>query len=122
MDCIGCGEGDVYNRVIVNQVSSEEVALFCEGCESKNFGDLLDNPSWHQENGCAFCDNAGTYKMPHVECLIEANDGSIEYVEYAQLSDDVAICEMHLRELIPNDKLVEELMPKERSKTGHLKA
>lgn len=121
MDCLGCSDGDVYNRVIVNQVTSDEIGLFCERCETEHFGDLLDKPIWHQDHGCAFCDNPGTYILPHLECLIERDDGSIEYIEYDELGDDVAICEMHLRELIPNEEVVKELISKEKSKSRHLK-
>ena len=121
MECIGCGKKGAFNRIIVNQVSGDEIALYCEDCERENFGNLLDNPSWHQEHGCAFCDNPGTYKLPEVDCLIVSEDGSIQDCEYLLFDDVVAICESHLRELIPENTVIEELMPKDERHSSHVR-
>lgn len=95
MECIRCGDGDAFNRVVVNQVSKHELGLFCGPCEDHLFGRLLSEPAWHQEHGCAFCDRDGPYALPPLECLVE-DDGSPRLLEYGSLNGAVHICERHL--------------------------
>lgn len=122
MDCIDCGKSNAFNRVIVNRVSQQQIGLYCENCESDNFGTILDNPTWHQDHGCAFCDNAGTYKLPKLDCLIENDDGSTRHIEYMMFDDTVAICESHLKELVPHQTVIEDLTPKEQKVRSKLEA
>jgi hypothetical protein len=90
-------------------VSRQEIGLYCEACENRDFGNLLEKPSWHQDNGCAFCDNPGTYKLPQLDCLIE-DDGIRQYIEYMIFDDTIAICESHLKELLPRNTVIEDLV------------
>ena len=116
MECINCKNDDSFNRVVVHQVSGEKVGCYCESCESEAFGELLDDPAWHQDHGCAFCDGAGTYKLPTLECVIENDDGSIRFLEYASVGETVTICEDHLQELLPpEDTAAEQSSEKRRS-------
>lgn len=109
MECVSCNESDVFNRVIRNQVRGEEIGLFCDDCESETFGELLDEPAWHQENGCAFCDGAGKYQLPKMECLIETDGGEPRVLEFTTFEYTVTICRSHLDELLPHDESVEDL-------------
>lgn len=112
MDCISCGEDGVFNRVVVNQVSNTELGLYCEACESEQFGSLLSDPMWHQSHGCAFCDEPGKYSLPNLECLIESDTGDARIIEYTIHEHTVTICEQHLAALMPDDAL-QNVVPKE---------
>ncbi len=114
MNCIGCEESEVFNRVIVNQINHQELGLYCEQCETEKFGSLLNDSSWHQDRGCAFCENAGTYQLPKVDCLIKDDDGEPKHIDFEMYDDTVALCEDHLKELIPEKKIFKELMDKEK--------
>lgn len=99
MECITCRRDDVFNRVVVNQLADRELGLFCADCESTTFGGLLDRPEWHQAHGCAFCDGAGRYALPTLECLVQS-DGASPQLEYAAGEETVALCRDHLEELL----------------------
>lgn len=100
MDCISCGNSDVLNRVVVNQLTRHEHGLFCADCEGTQFGTLLSNAAWHQEHGCAFCERDGRFALPEIDCLIERDDGTPRHVEHGPLQDAVRLCERHVEELL----------------------
>jgi uncharacterized protein with NAD-binding domain and iron-sulfur cluster len=108
MECLCCNNQDVFNRVVRNQLNGEELGLFCKECEQDTFGSLLNDETWHQDHGCAFCDGSGKYQLPKLECLIESENGDAIDIEYTTFEYTVAICESHLAELLPHDAMVEE--------------
>lgn len=110
MECISCDDPGAFNRVVVNQVSGRELALFCESCEADAFGSLLDEPAFHQDRGCAFCDGSGQYVVPELDCLILDDGGDLRAVEYTVDDDTVALCADHLAELIPDDVSLPEVL------------
>jgi hypothetical protein len=114
MDCISCTDSGVVNRVLVNRLTGEEVGLYCEGCEAETFGRVLGDQEWHQDNGCAFCDGSGTYLLPRVDCLIEADDGSPRLVEYLTIEGSVSLCPDHVDRLLPEGVHVDDLGADER--------
>lgn len=99
MECITCRRDDVFNRVVVNELSDRELGLFCADCESTTFGGLLDHPEWHQAHGCAFCDGAGRFALPTLECIVKP-DGAEPQLEYATDEETVALCRDHIEELL----------------------
>lgn len=121
MECVSCEQTDVFNRVIRNQVRGDDLGLFCAECETDIFGNLLEDSTWHQENGCAFCDGDGKYQLPKLECLIETEDGEPQVLEYSTFDYTVCLCQSHLKELLPHDKLLEELTT-DQGKTGQVEA
>lgn len=106
MKCAKCDKSNVLNRVIVNQLTGHEHGLFCEACEADVFGELLENPAWHQKHGCAFCDNDGRFALPRLDCLIEHGDGSPRHTEHEPIENAVRLCEHHVDELLPPDKTI----------------
>lgn len=98
MECITCRRTDVFNRVVVNQLSKRELGLFCEDCEFETFGGLLERPAWHQSHGCAFCDGDGRFALPALECLVQREEGTPQ-LEYSTLKDTVKLCRDHVEEL-----------------------
>lgn len=122
MECVKCKRSGEFNRVVVNQLSKRELGLFCEDCEQETFGELLQDSNWHNDNGCAFCDGDGKFTLPTLECLIEADDGSVRHVEYETLFDPVQLCERHLGTLLPPERSVSELLPTERELQSSLEA
>lgn len=108
MECTKCENPEAFNRVIINQLTGEELGVFCSDCESTSFGEILDNPHWHQQNGCAFCENPGKFKLPELDCLIESEDGTLSTLEYITLDETVALCTAHIRDILPNDKIIGE--------------
>lgn len=121
MECISCEQADVFNRVVRNQVRGENLGLFCEDCEAEAFGNLLENDSWHQDNGCAFCDGPGKYQLPKLECLIESESGTSDVIEFTTFEYTVCLCKTHLQELLPRDTLLEELT-REKAKSRTVEA
>ncbi len=109
MECLSCTEPGVVNRVLVNRLTGEEVGLYCEDCEAEAFGGVLGDPDWHQDNGCAFCDGAGTYLLPEVDCLIEDDDGSPRLVEYLTIEGSVSLCPDHVDRLLPDGVDVDDI-------------
>lgn len=99
MECITCRRADVFNRVVVNQLSDRELGLFCEDCESETFGGLLTHPEWHQPHGCAFCDGAGRFALPILECLVQRDDDAPQ-LEYSTLEGAVTLCRHHVEQLL----------------------
>lgn len=99
MECISCRRADVFNRVVVNRLSDRELGLFCGDCEAETFGRLLEDPAWHQEDGCAFCDGEGRFVLPALECLVERDDDT-SLLEYSAPEATVALCGSHLEELV----------------------
>lgn len=105
MECIRCGTYGELNRVVVNQLTGRERGLLCEDCEAETFGRLLENPAWHQEHGCAFCDGDGRFVLPELDCLIEYDDADAPpLVEYGDAAEAVRFCEAHLEELLPDEQ------------------
>jgi len=109
MDCLSCPDPGVVNRVLVNRLTGEEVGLYCEDCEAEAFGGVLGDPAWHQDNGCAFCEGSGTYLLPRVDCLIEADDGSPRLVEYLTIEGSISLCPAHVDRLLPDGVRVDQL-------------
>lgn len=121
MECISCEQADVFNRVVRNQVRGENLGLFCEDCEAEAFGELLETESWHQDNGCAFCDGAGKYQLPKLECLIESETGEPRIIEFSTFEYTASLCKAHLQELLPRDTILEDLTS-EQVKSGKVEA
>lgn len=107
MDCISCTDDGAFNRVLVNRLTGEELGLYCADCEAETFGAVLDDTTWHQENGCSFCDGAGKYLLPQLDCLIEGDDGDARLVEYMTIDEDVSLCAGHVDRLLPDGVRVE---------------
>jgi hypothetical protein len=110
MECISCEQADVFNRVVRNQIRGENLGLFCEECEAEAFGNLLENATWHQDNGCAFCDGTGKYQLPKLECLIESETGEPIDLEFSTFEYTVCLCRTHLKELLPSDTILEDII------------
>lgn len=106
MKCIRCGKTDVLNRAVVDQLTRHEHGLFCTDCEADVFGELLENPVWHQDHGCAFCDSNGRFALPSLECVIERDDGTPQLLEYGDLEEAVRLCEAHLEELADAEETI----------------
>lgn len=95
MDCISCRRTDVFNRVVVDRRTGGPCGLFCEDCESETFGGLLADPTWHREDGCAFCERDAQFELPALDCLVQ-RDGEDPTLEYADRAETVALCGAHL--------------------------
>jgi len=108
MQCVSCHEEEVLNRIVVNHRSRQKHGLFCQDCESNLFGKLLDNPTWHQQHGCAFCDGDGRFALPAVDCIIEDNSGAIQQIEYEDLNRAVCLCFQHVEELLHEETTIRQ--------------
>ena len=106
MECISCSRSEVMNRAVVNQLTRHEHGLFCDACETERFGELLEDPVWHQDNGCAFCDSDGRFALPKVDCIIEYTDETPPSLEYESLDTSVRLCETHVEELVHPEKTI----------------
>jgi hypothetical protein len=112
MECIKCGDPDAFGRVVINRMTREEIGLLCERCESVTFGELLCDDTWHQQKGCAFCDNSGKYQLPLLECLIDYGDGSPKSLEYTTFDYNASLCKSHLSKILPPDVVIEDIASK----------
>lgn len=98
MECISCQSHEAFNRVVVNRLTGHSYGGYCKSCETEKFGELLDDSAWHQDNGCAFCDNSGKYKLHKLDCLIE-KDGDTNALEFLSRDGSIALCSGHTRRL-----------------------
>ena len=122
MECISCGSDEVFNRAIINQLSGEGIGFYCEDCESKEFGGLLDNEKWHQENGCAFCENSGKYKLPKLDCVIERDNGSIRVIEYQRYEYKITLCSDHTETVLGDETSLADLTTQDRETITKIEA
>lgn len=122
MECISCEAHEVFNRVIINRLTGEEIGVYCEDCEFKDFGEMLEDPSWHQENGCAFCENSGRYKLPKLDCLIENDDGSPRLLEYMHFDYTITLCSNHTEKLLAEDLSLAEIESGEQDSVTKIEA
>ena len=108
MECTKCGSQEAFNRAVINQLTGQELGFYCKGCETEQFGEILDDYTWHRNNGCAFCDNAGKYKLPKLDCIIERDNGAIDHIEYLLNEYTVSLCPKHTSQLFDEEIEFEE--------------
>lgn len=98
MECVHCG-GNAFNRIVINEHSSEEEGGVCVDCEDRAFEGLIQDHGRHRSEGCALCPADADVSLPTVECLIEWDDGSVE-VEYHVDEETLHLCKRHLEEFL----------------------
>lgn len=97
MECLSCGLGAGYNRVLVELGSETEFGGPCVGCEERRFGDCLRTGLWAETDRCALCARDAYVAMPEWYSETErSSEGVVVRNDYEVTAGTVGLCDEHL--------------------------